>query len=90
MCEVQLGYAIGVAEPVSFRIDTFGTAHVKIGDIYEAVLKAVDMRPMGIITRFGMTAPMFSRVACRTLWKQCIWNALGADESAAYKLRGFI
>lgn len=64
MCEVQLGYAIGVAEPVSFRIDTFGTAHVKIGDIYEAVLKAVDMRPMGIITRFGMTAPMFSRVAC--------------------------
>ena len=64
MCEVQLGYAIGVAEPVSFRIDTFGTAHVKIGDIYEAVLKAVDMRPMGIITRFGMTAPMFSRIAC--------------------------
>lgn len=63
-CEVQLGYAIGLAEPVSFRIDTFGTEHVKKDNIYEAVLRAVDMRPMAIIQKFGLTNPIFSRVSC--------------------------
>ena len=63
-CEVQLGYAIGLAEPVSFRIDTFGTERVKKDDIYDAVLRAVDMRPMAIIEKFGLTAPIFSRVSC--------------------------
>lgn len=63
-CEVQLGYAIGLAEPVSFRIDTFGTEHVKKADIYNAVLQAVDMRPMAIIQKFGLTNPIFSRVSC--------------------------
>ncbi|MGN0667149.1 MAG: methionine adenosyltransferase [Huintestinicola sp.] len=63
-CEVQLGYAIGLAEPVSFRIDTFGTEHLKKEYIYDAVLRTVDMRPMAIIKRFGLTSPVFSRVSC--------------------------
>lgn len=63
-CEVQLGYAIGLAEPVSFRIDSFGTEHVKKNDIYEAVLQSVDMRPMAIIEKFGMMKPIFSHVSC--------------------------
>lgn len=63
-CEVQLGYAIGLAEPVSFRIDTFGTEHVKKDKIYDAVLRAVDMRPMAIIQKFGLTNPIFSHVSC--------------------------
>lgn len=63
-CEVQLGYAIGLAEPVSFRIDTFGTEHQKKEDIYNAVLQTVDMRPMAIIQKFGLTNPIFSRVSC--------------------------
>ena len=63
-CEVQLGYAIGLAEPVSFRIDTFGTERVKKDNIYDAVLRAVDMRPMAIIEKFGLTDPIFSRVSC--------------------------
>ena len=63
-CEVQLGYAIGLAEPVSFRIDTFGTEHVKKEKIYDAVLRSVDMRPMAIIQKFGLTNPVFSRVSC--------------------------
>lgn len=63
-CEVQLGYAIGLAEPVSFRIDTFGTEHAKKRDIYDAVLRTVDMRPMAIIQKFALTDPVFSRVAC--------------------------
>lgn len=63
-CEVQLGYAIGLAEPVSFRLDTFGTEHVKKRDIYDAILRTVDMRPMAIIQKFTLTDPIFSRVAC--------------------------
>ena len=63
-CEVQLGYAIGLAEPVSFRIDTFGTEHLKKEYIYDALLRTVDMRPMAIIKRFGLTSPVFSRVSC--------------------------
>ena len=63
-CEVQLGYAIGLAEPVSFRIDTFGTEHVKKEKIYDAILRSVDMRPMAIIQKFGLTNPVFSRVSC--------------------------
>ena len=63
-CEVQLGYAIGLAEPVSFRIDTFGTEHVERDKLCDAVLRAVDMRPMAIIQKFGLTNPIFSRVSC--------------------------
>lgn len=63
-CEVQLGYAIGLAEPVSFRIDTFGTEHIRKSDIYGAVVRAVDMRPMAIIQKFGLMEPIFSRVSC--------------------------
>ncbi|MGN0593419.1 MAG: methionine adenosyltransferase [Ruminococcus sp.] len=63
-CEVQLGYAIGLAEPVSFRIDTFGTEHLKKETIYDAVSRTVDMRPMAIIDKFGLTNPIFSRVSC--------------------------
>lgn len=63
-CEVQLSYAIGLAEPVSFRIDTFGTEHVKMSEIYDAVARAVDMRPMAIIQKFGLMEPIFSRVSC--------------------------
>ena len=63
-CEVQLGYAIGLAEPVSFRIDTFGTEQCDVRDLYDAVLREVDLRPMAIIERFGLKKPIFSRVAC--------------------------
>lgn len=63
-CEVQLGYSIGLAEPVSFRIDTFGTEHVNKREIYCAVTKTVDLRPMAIIQRFGLTRPIYSQVSC--------------------------
>ena len=63
-CEVQLAYAIGLAEPVSFRLDTFGTERLKKDDIYNAVLRAVDMRPMAIMEKFELMNPIFSRVSC--------------------------
>ncbi len=63
-CEIQLGYAIGVADPVSFRIDTFGTEHVSLQNIYESVLNAIDLRPMAIIEKFKLREPKFSNVSC--------------------------
>ena len=63
-CEVQLSYAIGLAEPVSVRIDTFGTAKVPEEKIYQTVLPLVDLRPAVIIRKFGLTKPVFSSVSC--------------------------
>ena len=63
-CEVQLSYAIGVAQPVSLLIDTFGTESVPVKRIRELILDTVDMRPAAIIRRFGLRAPIYGRVFC--------------------------
>jgi S-adenosylmethionine synthetase len=63
-CEVQLGYAIGLAEPVSLRIDTFGTETVSGEKIVRAAQSAADMRPYAIIRKFGLRKPIYSRLAC--------------------------
>ena len=62
-CEVQLAYAIGVAKPVSVRIDTFGTAKVSEAKIEEAILGLVDLRPAAIIKRFDLRRPIYCQVA---------------------------
>ena len=63
-CEVQLSYAIGLAEPMSVRIETFGTEKVDRGTLNRAIRNSVDMRPAAIIQRFGLTRPIFSNVSC--------------------------
>jgi S-adenosylmethionine synthetase len=60
---VQLAYAIGVARPVSVRVDTFGTACVAEADIAREVEKLVDLRPAAIINRFGLRRPIYSPLA---------------------------
>ena len=62
-CEVQLAYAIGVARPVSVRIDTFGTARVDEEKIAEAINRLVDLRPAAIIDRFDLRRPIYSPLA---------------------------
>lgn len=63
-CEVQLSYAIGLAEPLSVRIETFGTERVDREILSRAIVSSVDMRPAAIIQRFGLTRPIFSNVSC--------------------------
>ncbi len=63
-CEVQLGYSIGLAEPVSVRIDTFGTEKMVKAALYEIVRKQVDLRPAAIIQKFGLTRPIYASVSC--------------------------
>lgn len=57
--EVQLGYAIGVAEPMSIGVSTFGTKHVSDERILEAISRFFDARPGAIIEAFELTHPSF-------------------------------
>ncbi|WP_085991505.1 methionine adenosyltransferase [Oceanobacillus senegalensis] len=62
-CEVQLAYAIGVAEPVSISIDTFGTGKVAEIDLVNAVREIFDLRPAGIINMLDLRRPIFRDTA---------------------------
>ena len=64
-CLVQLAYAIGVAEPVSVFVDTYGTAHSGLsdGEIAATVAKIFDLRPAAIIRKFGLKNPIYSPTA---------------------------
>lgn len=62
-CEVQLAYAIGVAEPVSISIDTFGTSHVSEEQLVEAVRSHFDLRPAGIIKMLDLKHPIYKQTA---------------------------
>ena len=62
-CELQLAYAIGVREPVSVMVDTFGTAVVDEASIENAVRDVFDLTPRGIIDALGLRAPIYQRTA---------------------------
>ncbi len=62
-CEVQLAYAIGVAEPVSVMVDTFGTSVVPERDIMNAVREVFDLTPRGIIAALDLRKPIYSATA---------------------------
>ena len=63
-CEVQLSYAIGLADPMAIRVDTFGTGVVSDEMICQAISRNVDPRPAAIIRSFGLTRPIFSCISC--------------------------
>jgi S-adenosylmethionine synthetase len=64
-CEIQLAYAIGVAQPVSVRVDTFGTARNGLTDerLAEAVRSVFDFRPRAIIEALQLRSPIFQATA---------------------------
>jgi S-adenosylmethionine synthetase len=62
-CEVQLAYAIGVAEPVSIMVDTFGTGAVPATALEEAVRRVFDLTPAGIIKSLALRNPIFQPTA---------------------------
>ena len=62
-CQVQLAYAIGVARPVSVRVDTFGTGTVSDGKLEEAVEKVFDLRPAAIIRDLDLRRPIYRQTA---------------------------
>ena len=62
-CQVQLAYAIGVARPVSVRVDTFGTGTVSDAALEDAVDKVFDLRPAAIIKRLDLRRPIYRQTA---------------------------
>lgn len=62
-CEVQIAYAIGVAQPVSISIDTFGTGKVSEDILIEAVRQNFDLRPAGIIKMLDLQRPIYKQTA---------------------------
>ena len=62
-CEVQLAYAIGVAEPVSVLVDTFGTATIDEEIIAKRVREVFDLKPAGIINTLGLLNPIYAPTA---------------------------
>lgn len=62
-CEVQLSYCIGVAEPVSVNVDTFGTAQVDEEKISKAVRQAFKLTPAGIIEELNLLRPIYTKTA---------------------------
>jgi S-adenosylmethionine synthetase len=62
-CEVQLAYSIGVAQPVSVLVNSFGTAKVPEEKISEAVKKVFDMRPKAIISQLRLLRPIYRKTA---------------------------
>ena len=63
-CEIQLAYAIGVVQPVSVHVDTFGTARgVTDAAVAGAVREVIDFSPRGIIERLGLRHPIFASTA---------------------------
>jgi len=62
-CEVQVSYAIGVAEPTSIRVETFGTGKVSEEKLTEIVRKEFDLTPYGIITSLDLIQPIYKATA---------------------------
>lgn len=61
--EIQLSYAIGVAEPVSIMVNTFNTGKIEDSKIEEAIKKVFDLRPSGIISSLGLRNPIYEQTA---------------------------
>ena len=62
-CEIQLSYAIGIAEPTSIRVDTFGTGKISDAEIVQFVKDNFDLRPKGIISMLKLKRPIYRATA---------------------------
>jgi S-adenosylmethionine synthetase len=62
-CEIQVSYAIGVAQPTSISINTFGTGKVDDGAIVDLVRKHFDLRPQGLIDMLNLRRPIYQQTA---------------------------
>lgn len=62
-CEIQIAYAIGIAEPVSFFIETFNTNKAPMENIYEVIKKHFDLTPSGIIKALDLNHPIYHKTS---------------------------
>ena len=62
-CEIQVSYAIGVAEPTSISINTFGTGKASDEDIVRGIRAVFDLRPRGLISMLDLKRPIYLKTA---------------------------
>lgn len=62
-CQIQVAYAIGVSEPVSIQINTFGTGVIPDAQLSDFVMKEIDLTPRGIIKRLDLRRPIYRKTA---------------------------
>jgi len=62
-CEIQISYAIGVAQPIAIYVNTFGTAHIPEGSISEIIARRFALTPGWIINTLGLRRPIYRQVA---------------------------
>ncbi|MBQ3115756.1 MAG: methionine adenosyltransferase [Clostridia bacterium] len=62
-CQIQVAYAIGVAKPVSVKVDTFGTGKLSDEELAEIVMKEFDLRPSAIIEKLDLRKPVYKQTA---------------------------
>jgi S-adenosylmethionine synthetase len=83
-CEIQLAYAIGVAQPVSTFVDTFGTGKLPDRQLASALEEVFDFRPQSIIERLDLRTPIFLPTAAyghfgRTPESRCVGEGRSVD-----------
>jgi S-adenosylmethionine synthetase len=62
-CLIQVAYAIGVAQPVSVHVNTFGTGRIPDAELDRVIIKEIDMTPRGIIKRLNLRRPIYRKTA---------------------------
>ncbi|WP_067498091.1 methionine adenosyltransferase [Candidatus Gullanella endobia] len=62
-CEIQISYAIGVAEPISITIETFGTEKISVDNLSNLVRRFFDLRPYGLISMLNLLQPIYRKTA---------------------------
>ncbi len=62
-CEIQISYAIGISNPTSLMIDTFGTEKISLSNLYKVVMNVFDLRPGSIIKELDLLKPIYCKTA---------------------------
>ena len=93
-CELQVAYAIGMAEPLSLMVETFGTETVDQARIVEAIREVFDLRPAAIVRDLGLLKPVYSPTACYGHFGQLdsdglfSWDRTGRSTTTAGRAAG--
>ncbi len=84
-CEVQLSYAIGVAEPTSVMVNTFGTSTVSEKKISDAIVKVFNLKPRGIIETLNLRRPIYKETSAYGHFGRSNFTWEKTDKAAALK-----
>ncbi len=89
-CEIQLSYAIGVAQPTSVMVDTFGTGKLDDQKLVEIIREKFDLRPAGIIKMLDLRRPIYKQTAAYGHFGRNELNLPWEQTDKAEELRSYL